>query len=215
VSASFGGDVWDALNYGQVMYAMRTRNGNVYLKIEKRFGDMSALEEKELDEVEALWRKEKAGGNFGAGTKEMQQRMYTSRKEQERARRELFDDALAKFRKGEYENALIDFENVIGLEPKNYLGDNFSRTTTILRVAYYNVACCYSALEQTDASLEALNSAMACGFEDYKKVRSDPNLANARKSPKFSKLIDRYDEPIINTEALDALKGLFSFGKKD
>jgi hypothetical protein len=33
-----------AQNYGQIIYAIRTRNGNVYLKIKRNFGDMSALE---------------------------------------------------------------------------------------------------------------------------------------------------------------------------
>ncbi len=44
--------------------------------------------------------------------------------------------------------ALIDFEEVISMEPKNYLGDDFSRVTQIFRVAQYNVACCYSAINQ-------------------------------------------------------------------
>ena len=54
----------------------------------------------------------------------------------------------------------------------------------------------------------------ATGFEDYDKVRKDPNLATLRKSPKFKRVIDRYDEPIINEGAIKALKSLFSFGKK-
>jgi hypothetical protein len=37
-------DVWDALNYGQVVYAIKTRSGQVYLKLKKNYGDMSALE---------------------------------------------------------------------------------------------------------------------------------------------------------------------------
>ena len=44
ISASFGDDVWQAQNFGQIMYAIRTRNGDVYLKIKSNFGDMSALE---------------------------------------------------------------------------------------------------------------------------------------------------------------------------
>lgn len=44
ISASFGSDVWKAENYGQIMYAIRTRNGTVYMKIKCNFGDMSALE---------------------------------------------------------------------------------------------------------------------------------------------------------------------------
>lgn len=44
VSASFGADVWDAKNYGQVMYAIKTRNGEVYMRMLRRGGDMSILE---------------------------------------------------------------------------------------------------------------------------------------------------------------------------
>lgn len=44
ISASFGDDVWEAQNFGQIMYAIRTRSGDVYLKIKRNFGDMSALQ---------------------------------------------------------------------------------------------------------------------------------------------------------------------------
>lgn len=100
-------------------------------------------------------------------------------------------------------------------EPKNYVGDDFARTTAIYRVSQYNVACCYSTMNQIQPALDALDACMASGFEDFKKIRSDNNLENVRKSPKFKQLIDRYDEPLVNTEALDALKNLFSFGKKN
>ncbi len=43
VSASFGTDIWDAQNFGQVMYAIKTRNGDVYLKMKRNYGDTSAL----------------------------------------------------------------------------------------------------------------------------------------------------------------------------
>ena len=83
VSASFGGDVWEALNFGQVIYAIKTRNGEVYLRLRKNYGDMSALEEEELTEAEKQFRSERAGGNYGTGTKEMQQRNYIGKKEAE------------------------------------------------------------------------------------------------------------------------------------
>ncbi len=98
--------------------------------------------------------------------------------------------------------ALIEFENVLAMEPKNYVGDNLARITDMYRVAQYNVACCYSVLGQTEAGLEALNNALKVGFEDYSKVRSDPNLANLRENPKYKLIVDKYDEPIINEEAL-------------
>jgi hypothetical protein len=116
ISASFGADIWDAQNFGQIMYAIRTRSGNVYLKIKRNFGDMSALEDEDMDEAEKRWRAERRGGNYGAGTKEMQARNYVARKEAERQRRELFDDALDKFKAGDVSAALVDFENVASLE---------------------------------------------------------------------------------------------------
>jgi hypothetical protein len=54
-----------------------------------------------MDEAEKKWKAERRGGNYGAGTKEMQARNYVARKEQERKRRELFDDALGKLRAGD------------------------------------------------------------------------------------------------------------------
>ena len=38
------------------------------------------------------------------------------------------------------------------MEPKNYLGDDFSRITQIYRVAQYNLACCYAAIDQAGSS---------------------------------------------------------------
>ncbi len=43
VSASFGTDIWEAQNFGQVMYAIKTRNGDVYLKMKRNYGDTSGL----------------------------------------------------------------------------------------------------------------------------------------------------------------------------
>jgi hypothetical protein len=169
------------------------------------------------------------------------------------------------------------------MEPRNYVGDNFSRVTPIYKVTLYNIACCYSMLNQVgggrglleggggavcvcilaengtmkdevqeqpevllvaacwndatngqlddhgcllalpppppspppptlllqvDEGLRSLDLAMAAGFEDYAKVRSDKNLAAVRASPKFEKLINAYDEPVINW---GAVQGTFGF----
>lgn len=60
----------------------------------------------DLDAAEKQWKSERRGGNYGAGTKEIQARNYVERKEAERKRRELFDDALAKFNKKDLEVCL-------------------------------------------------------------------------------------------------------------
>lgn len=209
-SASFGDDVWDAKNFGQVMFAIRTRNGGVFLKFKRMFGDVSQIE---VAGADRSWKREQNSGNVGLATREKQRRNYVAKKEKEADRLELFNEALRKFRKNDIQAALIDFENVAAMEPAKYIGDNFARYTDVYPYAQYNAACCYSALDQLPAGLEALEGALAAGFDDYDKVRSDPNLANLRKDEGFNALVNKYDEPIINENAVRVLKNLFSFGK--
>ena len=191
VSATFGTDVWDAKNFGQIIYAIRTRNGKVYLKFKKMYGDMSALEEEDLTEEEKLWRREQSGGNVGYGTRQIQERNYLDSKKKEVERTALFEEAFSKFERGEIETALIDFENIIATESSKYMDDNFSRTSDVGKVAQYNAACCYSMLGQIDAGLEALEMALKQGFDDYTKVRTDPNLKKLRASEEFTPMINK------------------------
>ena len=260
---------------------------------------MEVFKEVELTEAEQRMRQERAGGNYGAGTKEIQARNYIARKENERKRKELFDDALADFRQGKIEDALVKFEDVKGMEPANYIGDSFERVSRIFLVTQYNIACCYSSLKSADAALEAIEDCMRCGFEDYQKARSlpvplssaggarlqhvaasraprvcllvrglapgprwaagrelcalplagcqqqrhtrhawrtaasevsytalltcggtrvqirtDKNLEFMRADERFKGVIEKYDEPILNENAINAIKSIFSFGKK-
>ena len=52
---------------------------------------------------------------------------------------------------------------------------------------------------QTDAGLESLDVAMKSGFDQFNKIRNDPNLEKLRQSQKFKTLMDQYDEPVIDT----------------
>ncbi|KAL3132470.1 hypothetical protein ABBQ32_009020 [Trebouxia sp. C0010 RCD-2024] len=210
VSASFGNDIWDAINYGQVMYAIKTRNGQVYMQLKSNGGDISVMQEAETP-ASKQFKQERSGGDYGEGTREMQSRNYITRKENERKRREMFDDALDKFKQKDIEGALVLFEEVLGMEPPNYLGDDFSRITQIFRVSQYNISCCYSAMNQVDAGLDALEAALRSGFEQFNKVREDPNLDNLRKNERFDKIVNQYDEKVID---FSGLKNFFGFGKK-
>lgn len=40
---------------------------------------------------------------------------------------------------------------------------------------------------------------MQSGFDQFGKIRTDPNLEKLRQSPKFKALIERFDEPVIDT----------------
>merc|ERR1711908_27294 len=122
------------------------------------------------------------------------------------------DDGLEKFKSKDFENAILDWENVLGLEPANYMGDNFSKVSQIYQVAAYNIACAYSKLGQTDPGLEALDQALNSGFSDYDKCRQDKNLAAIRQAApeQFKEIMDKYDEPIINMDAINAVKNFFT-----
>lgn len=57
-----------------------------------------------MTDAERRFKSERAGGNYSAGTKEMQEKKYIERKESERKRRELFYDALAMYKAGDLES---------------------------------------------------------------------------------------------------------------
>ena len=89
----------------------------------------------------------------------------------------MFDEAISLYNKKDYDNALIIFEEVAALEPKNFMSDNFQTATEVYKVTMYNIACCFSKLGQPDNSLQALKKCMGAGWTDYKKIRTDPSLA--------------------------------------
>lgn len=53
--------------------------------------------------MERKFKRERGGGNYGLGTKELQAANYKARKEQEQRRRDIFDQALSKFKKNDIE----------------------------------------------------------------------------------------------------------------
>jgi len=205
VSASFGDEIWPASSYQQTMMAIKTRAGAIYMKIESRGGDMAIFD---LKPDMSGFKSERMGGNYGKGTQEEQMKRYTGAKESARDRLTLFEDGLEKFRAGEYNSAINDFAKAKDLEPPKYVGDRFERVTQVYKASAYNIACCYSKMNDIKKGLAALRDCMNSGFEDYKKIRSDPNLAELRESPDFKTLMDQFDEPLFNAEAFEGLKDL-------
>ncbi|KAG0557726.1 hypothetical protein M758_11G148200 [Ceratodon purpureus] len=199
-SAMFGSEMWPAAEYGRTMYTIRQRIGTLLMRMEKRYGvreDRGASAEKLSQERNA--------GSIGDGIREIQVQNYLRKQEQRKQREEELNAGLKLYKSGKYEDALVHFESVLGLKPE-------AREEA---VASYNVACCYSKLNQIDSGLQALEEAMQAGFDDYKTVREDPDLAKLRSAPGFTPLINKYDEPFINENAMNAIKNVFGFfGKK-
>ena len=59
-------------------------------------------------------------------------------------------------------------------------------------VVFYNLACSYSILGEIARALESLEKALNLGYEDFRFLRRDPDMENARSDPGFEKLLRKY-----------------------
>jgi tetratricopeptide (TPR) repeat protein len=55
--------------------------------------------------------------------------------------------------------------------------------------AHYNLACSLALSRRTAKALEALERAIALGYDDYDWMHEDPDLVSLRKHPAFQKLL--------------------------
>ncbi|KAI3461907.1 hypothetical protein Pfo_018570 [Paulownia fortunei] len=200
-SAVFGEEIWPAAEYGRTMYTIRQRIGPLLMKMQKRYGKLD--NKGELTEKEII-RAERNSGVVSNRVREIQMQNYLRKKEQKERREKDLREGLKLYKSGNYEEALEKFESVLGSKPES----------NEAAVASYNVACCYSKLDQIQAGLSALEDAMEAGFEDFKRIRTDPDLDNIRKSEEFEPLLKKFDESFINENAINAIKSLFGFNKK-
>ena len=58
-------------------------------------------------------------------------------------------------------------------------------------VAYYNMACAYTRLKQTDKAFEMLNKAVDEGFVNRQTFETDTDLAPLRADARFQTLLAR------------------------
>ncbi|XP_045825623.1 protein MET1, chloroplastic [Trifolium pratense] len=199
-SAVFGTEIWPAAEYGRTMYTIRQRIGPLLMRMQKRYGKIEtggALTEKEII------RAERNSGVVSSRLREIQMQNYLRKKELKAGREQDLREGLLLYKNAKYEEALEKFESVLGSKPE----------PEEAAVASYNVACCYSKLNQIKAALSSLEEALKSGFEDFKRIRTDPDLANARASPEFDPLLKRFDESFINESAINAIKSIFGFNK--
>ncbi|KAI3984149.1 hypothetical protein MKX01_011103 [Papaver californicum] len=201
-SAVFGTEIWPAAEYGRTMYTIRQRIGPLFMKMEKRYGKLQTMGE--LTDKEIL-RAERNTGNVSTKLREIQMQNYLMKMEQKQNRVNDLREGLKLYKGKKYDEALEKFESVLGSKPEL---DEAS-------VASYNVACCYSKLNQLKAGISALEDALKAGYEDFNRIRTDPDLTNLRTSPEFDPLMKRFDESFINESAINAIKSIFGiFNKK-
>lgn len=78
---------------------------------------------------------------------------------------------------GDYEKALFAFRRLLEIRP----GD---------AETLYNTACVLSRLGRSDEALDMLESAVSHGFDRWDIIRTDPDLAPLRDTPRYHRLVE-------------------------
>ena len=93
---------------------------------------------------------------------------------------ELSQEAIRLLKQKKFKEAIVKYEEILKLEE-----DNMN--------ALYNLACCYSLMNEKVKALEYLEKAMQAGFVDETHIKQDKDLDNIRETPKFKKLMNQLD----------------------
>ena len=83
---------------------------------------------------------------------------------------------IEKFRDYDFEGAVIAFQKAL-----DYHYDD--------PATHFNLACCYSIMEEADKSFQHLEKAVEFGFSDLKKIQSHDALAFLRSQPGFDDFV--------------------------
>lgn len=59
--------------------------------------------------------------------------------------------------------------------------------------ALFNMACCYSQLEEVDSGIACIRGLLEDGFDDFATLRSDPDLQYLRASSDFAPLLKSFE----------------------
>lgn len=99
----------------------------------------------------------------------------------------LRSEGIKKYKEYDFKAAIVDFEKILLTEPN----DN----TTL-----FNLACCYSILEEKDRAFEYLSRAILAGLKDSEKIKKHDGLAHLRVQPEWDDFVNngyKIAEPVL------------------
>jgi tetratricopeptide (TPR) repeat protein len=82
--------------------------------------------------------------------------------------------------KGRYEEGMAIDKRLVQLRPNDYL-------------AFYNLACSYALLKQTELALKTLRRAVELGYRDFRYMKQDRDLESIRRDPRFRQLLREFE----------------------
>lgn len=86
------------------------------------------------------------------------------------------DTGLKKYKEYDFEGAIADYQKSLEIEPND-------------PVTHFNLACCYSLVEEVDKAFEHLNLAVKQGFAYKEKIKTHDALAYLRIQPQFDEFV--------------------------
>ncbi|KAL2343181.1 hypothetical protein Fmac_004466 [Flemingia macrophylla] len=200
-SAVFGTEIWPAADYGRTMYTIRQRIGPLLMKMQRRYGK-SIDSGGELTEKEII-RAERNSGVISNRVREIQLLNATRKREQKERREKDLREGLQLYKSGKYEEALEKFESILGSKPEPEEAS----------VASYNVACCYSKLNQARLSCQSLLVTCYLVLDYWQRVQLDSLITNLDTREQHKLLLKKINIPYLNDTKLNNQKNKIGFSK--
>ena len=92
---------WYMVQYIKAIEAVQKECSNVLSRSTDQC--VLLLQEPTLTDQEKQFKNERGGGNYGAGTRALQEQNFMARQKRDKLRKEMFEDALNKFRANDIE----------------------------------------------------------------------------------------------------------------
>ena len=121
------------------------------------------------------------------------ERVY--RREQEAQPNPFKRSGVRKFRAGDYDSALADFRKALEINDKDM-------------AVHFNLACCYSIMQDAEKSLSHLSKAVEYGFWDLEKIHNHEALTYLRNTDGYANFVKNDYQlirqlPLPGTDLLD------------
>ncbi len=121
----------------------------------------------------------KTGGRFKK--KQRAERKYTKPKKNKKTtvseKQKLMNKGKVAFLEFDYDEAISCFLKVLDISASD-------------PAPHFNLACCYSLIENGEKSLEHLNGAIVNGFDDFEKIKTHDALSYLRIQPEYESYVD-------------------------
>ena len=91
---------------------------------------------------------------------------------------ELKRRGIEEFREFDFHGAIREFQKVLEISPND-------------PATLFNMACCYSIIEEKEKAMEHLSRAVEFGFNNFEKIQNHDALAFLRTQPEFDSFVEK------------------------